>query len=289
MSESPSVAGDAGANALVEEHVDLVQRVLEQLAARYPRHVDRTELWSAGAAGLVEASRRYDPSTGVPFARFARIRIRGAMIDSTRTRDWASRGVRRGLREVRAGSATFEGQHGRVPSNHELAAVLDITDEELSRRHAAAATATLLHLDQPISQRDGSDATLSEWLTETDEAYLPEEAIERVELSGTVRTAVTHLPDVQREVVQRYFFDGELLRDIAASMGVTEARVSQIRAEALHALRAYFSNTYEGVPAVPANAPGMRHRAEYVATMTSESTWRMRLDAGLGRRALRSA
>lgn len=281
MSESTMVAEpEVAANALVEQHLYLVQHVLNQLASRYPRHIDRTELWSAGAAGLVEASRRYDAATGVPFPRFARIRIRGAMIDSTRMRDWATRGVRRGLREVSDGTRTFEERNGRAPSSRELAASLGISAEELARRHAAAQTATLLHLDQPLAQSDTSESTLGEWIAESDETYLPEESLERVELSGTVRNAVEHLPEVQREVVQRYFFDGELLRDIAASMGVTEARVSQIRAEALHALQAYFGSAYEGVPEVPPSAPGMRHRAAYVATMQAESSWRARLEAG---------
>lgn len=291
MSESTTFAEPAAAvaNGLVEQHLYLVQHVLNQLASRYPRHIDRTELWSAGAAGLVEASRRYDPATGVPFARFARIRIRGAMIDSTRLRDWATRGVRRGLREVNDGTRSFEERHGRAPTNAELAAALGITVEELTRRHAAAQTATLLHLDQPLAQSDASESTLGEWIPESDDEYLPEESLERLELSGTVRAAVEHLPAVQREVVQRYFFQGELLRDIAASMDVTEARVSQIRAEALHALRAYFASTYEGVPAVPAGAPGMRHRAAYVATMQAQSTWRSRLEAGAATAEARSA
>lgn len=275
-------ASAADANTLVEQHLYLVQHVLNQLASRYPRHVDRAELWSAGAAGLVEASRRYDPATGVPFGRFASIRIRGAMIDSTRNRDWATRGVRRGLREVTEGTRRFEEEHGRGPSSAELAAAVGITDDQLAERRAAAATATLLHLDQPVGGAEASPSTLGETIAEVDGENLPDEALEHLELTGTMRTAVRFLPPVQREVVQRYFFDGALLRHIAASMGVTEARVSQIRAEALHALRAYFASAFDEVAPVPANAPGMRQRAAYVATLTAESDWRMRLEAGAG-------
>lgn len=267
-------------NALVEQHLYLVQHVLNQLATRYPRHVDRGELWSAGAAGLVEASRRFDPSSGVPFPRFASIRIRGAMIDSTRTRDWATRGVRRGLREVSDASRRFEEQHGRTPAARELARSLGISEAELAERHAAAATATLLHLDQPISQADAGEVTLGECLAEGSDEHLPEAALERMELAGTVRTGVAYLPPAQREVVERTYFGGELLRDVAESMGVTEARVSQIRAEALHALRAYFSTAFEAVPAVPANAPGSRQRAAYVAAVSAQTNWRTRLQAG---------
>ena len=69
-------------NRLVAETLDLVGHIVAEVSVRYPRHVDRSELWNAGALGLVEASRRYDPDSGIPFARYAAIRIRGAIIDS---------------------------------------------------------------------------------------------------------------------------------------------------------------------------------------------------------------
>jgi len=280
VTETIRPAPEDEANTLVEQHLHLVEQVLRQLASRYPRHVDRAELWSAGAAGLVEASRRYDPSAGVPFARFAVIRIRGAMVDSARSRDWATRALRRGMRDVNEASRRFEEQHGRFPRPAELAAALGITERELADRHAAAATATLLHLDQPLGQHDSAEATLGECIAESSDDRLPEEALERLELSGTVRTGVAHLPPVQREVVERTYFRGERLREVAGSMGVTEARVSQIRAEALHALRAYFASAFDAVPPVPTGAPGRRQRAAYVAGVSAETTWRSRLEAG---------
>ena len=118
-------------NQLVTETMDLVGHIVAEVSARYPRHVDRSELWNAGALGLVEASRRFDPDSGIPFARYAAIRIRGAIIDSTRTRDWASRSVRRRLREIQQATAGIEEQHGRAPTSGELADFLDITEDEL--------------------------------------------------------------------------------------------------------------------------------------------------------------
>jgi RNA polymerase sigma factor FliA len=261
----------------VTAHLYLVQHIVHQLASGYPRHVDRSELWSAGALGLVDASRRYDPSAGIPFARYAAIRIRGAIIDSTRTRDWASRGVRRGARAISAATDQFLDEHGRRPNQTELAATLGLDIAELEARQAAAASATLLHLDQTGATDD--DSNLSDRVEERAPELLPDDALEQRELAGTVRTSVRYLPEIQREVVERYYFQGDLLRDIAESLGVTEARVSQIRTEALNAMRAYFGSAYEGVPEVGADAPGVRRRAEYVATLASHSTWRSRLDA----------
>jgi len=266
-------------NSLVTEHLYLVQQVVNQLASRYPRHVDRSELWSAGAYGLVDASRRFDPDAGIPFPRYAAIRIRGAIIDSTRTRDWATRRLRRDIRTVREARDGFEVREGRAPSETELAALLRIDVAELREHRASAANATLLHLDHPLPGTDSAETGLAARLEERERERLPEDAIEHNELVGTVRSAVSFLPEPQRDVVERYYFRGELLRDIADSLGVTEARASQIRSEALDAMRAYFGNAFEGVMPVPPKAPGIRRRATYVEELSTQSTWRSRLDA----------
>jgi RNA polymerase sigma factor FliA len=266
-------------NALVESHLYLVQHVVNQVASRYPRHIDRSELWSAGAAGLVDASRRFDPGTGVPFARYASIRIRGAIIDSTRTRDWATRSLRRDMRQLASAASDFEQDHGRSASTRELAEQLGLDVEDVAARQSAAQAASLLHLDQPVGP-GAEDGTFGDRIPEQAPHHLPDEAAEQQELVGTVRIAVELLPDTQRRVVEAYFFEGRLLRDIADELGVTEARISQIRSEALTAIQAYFAEAFAGVPAVPQDAPGVRRRSAFVANVISGSTWRSRFEAG---------
>lgn len=267
---------DEQRNQLVIDSVDQVGHIVSELSARYPRHVDRNELWNAGALGLVEASRRFDPEAGIPFPRYAAIRIRGAIIDSTRTRDWASRSVRRQLREISEAHAGLEEQHGRTPTAAELAGFLEIDVNELGARQSHTLTSSLLHLDQPA---EGDDVPLAERVEARDPDGLPEAWVEQVELGGSLSTAVQNLPDPQREVILRYYFSGDLLQTIAADMDLTEARVSQIRAEALLAVRAFFATVYEGIEAAPESAPGKRARAAYVARMSEQTSWRSRLDA----------
>jgi len=263
-------------NEMVLETIDLVGHIVAELSSRYPKHVDRSELWNAGALGLVEASRRFDPASGVPFARYAAIRVRGAIIDSTRSRDWASRSVRRGLREIRQAASGLEEDHGRSPSTRELAAFLGITVEELARRQSRAAASTLLHLDHEV---DGEETTLAERVEEPSPEVVPEAALERRELRGTLADAVRNLPAAQAHVVSRYYIDGELLQDIASDMQLTEARVSQIRSEALIALQAFFATQYDGMAPLSEEAPGKRARAAYLQRMESQSDWRQRIDS----------
>lgn len=263
-------------NRLVTDHIDLVGHIVNEVSIRYPRHVDRVELWNAGALGLVESSRRFDPHSGVPFARYAAIRIRGSIIDSTRTRDWASRSVRRNLRDIQHAAAGLEAQSGKAPTGDEMASFLGITVAELHRRQAQASTSTLLHLDQQI---EGDDCPLSDRVEESQPDSLPELAFEQREMRGTLVDAVRNLPAVQAEVVSRYYLEGELLQDIAVDLDLTEARVSQIRSEALMAMRSFFSTQYEGVDDTDENAPGKRARAGYLARMQQNSTWLGRIEA----------
>jgi RNA polymerase sigma factor for flagellar operon FliA len=261
-------------NALVTETLDLVGHVVSELAVRYPRHVDRAELWNAGALGLVEASRRYNPEAEIPFARYAAIRIRGSIIDSTRKRDWATRSVRRHLRDIQQAAVRLEEQTGVAPSQVELAGCLGITVADLTARQAQASVSTLLHLDTA----DSEETSLAERVEEERIDAVPELALEQRELRGTLQTAVRHLPPVQAEVISRYYLRGELLQDVAEDMGLTTARVSQIRSEALDAMRSFFATQYEGVNSAPDAAPGKKARAAYVTRVAESTTWRSRLD-----------
>lgn len=262
-------------DALIRRHVDLIGRVVGRVTSMYPRHVDRQELWNAGALGLVEAARRFDPDAGIPFERYASIRIRGAIIDSTRTRDWASRSVRRKYRELSQAEDQFTEGAGRAPSREELADLLHVSIDELEQIRARSEASMLLSLDHE-SPHEGP--TLRESVVDTDIDANPEMALEQRELLGTLREAVAALPGVHGEVVRRYYFQGHLLQDIATELGVTQARVSQIRGEALNSVRAWFGSLYEGVPAVSDQSPGTRTRAAFISQMASQSTWRTRVD-----------
>lgn len=263
-------------NDLVTETLDLVDHIVAEVSARYPRHVDRRELWNAGSLGLVEASRRYDPDAGVPFNRYAAIRIRGAIIDSTRTRDWASRSVRRNARDIQQARAGLE-QEGGSATQEEIAEFLGISEKELAKRQAETAAAALLQLDQPTDDEESS--TLGDRVQEDSHEVLPETSIEDRELRGALVEAIRNLPDVQAEVMTRYYMEGELLGDIASDLDLTEARVSQIRSEAVTSIRAFFSGLYEGVAPAEDAAPGKRARAAYLSWMAEHSTWRTRLES----------
>ena len=90
----------AAVDALVTANLPLVGYHVSELLGRVPAYVSRDDLASAGSLALVLAAQAYDAETGVPFARYAALRIRGALLDELRSMDWASRGARQRARRV---------------------------------------------------------------------------------------------------------------------------------------------------------------------------------------------
>lgn len=276
----PGDADQADGEDLVTAHLHLVQQAVNKLAPRFPRHVERDELWNAGALGLVEAASRYQPHQGVPFPAFAVIRIRGAILDLTRTSDWASRRTRRAGRTLDRAREVLQQRLSRAPSAEELAAELGVDVAEVDDQRSAADAAEVVRLEEPIGDADSGEArTRAELLQEILQEHLPEESLLQRELVGTLHTAVAHLPKRLRQLVEGYYLRGEYLHDLAEAMGVTEARASQLRTEAVSALRAYFAAHF-GDPGIAPDAtePGVRQRDDYVARMATTS-WQSRVDA----------
>ncbi|HEX9968581.1 MAG TPA: sigma factor, partial [Acidimicrobiales bacterium] len=119
--ERRAVERSEAEESLVRENLALVDYAVTQLAARLPRHVARDELVSAAMAGLAQAARSFDPSRDTRFDAYASARIRGALLDELRSRDWASRSVRSKARKMLAAHDELTASLGRAPSTTEVA------------------------------------------------------------------------------------------------------------------------------------------------------------------------
>jgi RNA polymerase sigma factor for flagellar operon FliA len=231
---SPKAAGatrvcDAAVEQLVRENLALVGHIVRETMTRLPAHIGRDDLTSAGMAALVLSAQGYDESRGVPFARFAAIRIRGALVDELRSMDWASRSVRGRAREVEAARNQLSVTLGRSPRAHEVAETMGVSVSELGSIDADVHRASVLSL-QGFAPETGAAMV-------PDSQRGPEQLVIDREQLGYLHDAIAELPDRLRHVVRSYFFDQRQMADIAAELGVTESRISQLRAEALKLLR----------------------------------------------------
>ncbi|MBI9114563.1 sigma-70 family RNA polymerase sigma factor [Sanguibacter sp. YZGR15] len=249
---------------LVTDNLPLIGYHVSEMLMRVPSHVSRDDLASAGALALVQAARAYDATTGVPFNRYAAIRIKGAMVDELRSMDWVSRGARQRARQVTTVADDLTSELGRTPTREEVAAALgvDASQVEAARGHAATRVLSL----------EGYDGALADVLPAREIG--PEESLLVDERLRYLHAAVETLPERLRTVVEQVFFEDRSVTDIAKDMGVTQSRVSQLRAEAMILLRDGL-NTHLDPAQVPAAAApegvAQRRREKYFTSIAERA------------------
>ncbi len=261
----------------IDSYLPLVEQIVAQVAVNFPRHVDRGELVRAGVLGLVEAAHRYDDARGVPFDRFAALRIRGAILDAVRAADWAPRSVRALARRVDATEQELANRLSRMPSPEELADATGTSVTDLRGLRDRVFRSVVLTLDYRAGA-DDPDMTLGDMLSDRT-APEPDEELETRELLSYLRDAVGLLPERHRIVVVGYFLEGRSSDELARLLGVTESRVSQLRSEALVMLREGIEAQYQpsaDEPEVPSGRVGRRKNA-YAAAIGTSSRWQDRL------------
>jgi RNA polymerase sigma factor for flagellar operon FliA len=227
--------GDPEARAqLLERYLGLVHHVAREVGARTPA-VELGELESAGSIGLVRALDSFDLSRGLAFSTYAVRRIRGAMLDDLRSRDWTPRSVRARNRKLLAVTATLQGRLGRAPEPGEIAAALEIDLETYWQWKGAAEGGVMVSFDA-APPGSHSALTLGETINDP-EAALPGQELADREAAQGLRQAIGMLPEKERILLGMYYYEELNLRQIAEVLHVTESRVSQIRTQALRRLR----------------------------------------------------
>jgi RNA polymerase sigma factor FliA len=258
---------------LVRAHLPLVGHLVREVLHRVPAHVSRDDLSSAGMMSLVLSAQAFDPDLGVPFGRFAAIRIRGALIDELRTMDWASRAVRSKARDLESTRNQLTAALGRTPRATEVAHALGVSVTDLDAVDRDVHRASLVSLQAMTP--DDHDHVLPA-VGDGPEALL----VKREQL-GYLRDAISALPERLRIVIEEYFFGQRRMADIAEELGVTESRISQLRSEALALLRAGLRSLDSDNPAAPAarTRRSADTRAAYCAALATGSTMETRLAA----------
>ncbi len=260
-------AASSAADQLISQHMPLVSHIVRETLVRVPAHVNRDDLTSAGLLALVQAARAFDTTRGVPFASYAKTRIRGAILDELRSVDWASRSVRRRARDLDETRSKLANALGRVPNDAEVASALGVPVEDISRNEDDVARAQVLSL-QGADQSD-----LDELLPNG--GPTPEQVLVHRESLSYMVAAVAELPERLRTVVEQYFLAERPMAEIAAELGVSESRVSQIRAEALVLMRGALHRELEPEPAPKAERNDgcvARRREAYYAAVAARHT-----------------
>jgi RNA polymerase sigma factor for flagellar operon FliA len=265
---APETSAAADADQLVLRHLPIVTYLVRETMSRVPSHVDQDSLHSAGNLALVAAAQAFDPARGVPFDRYASTRIRGAIVDELRSVDWASRSVRRRSRDVAETRARLT-TGGHTPDDAEVATELGMSVDEVVRNDADVARAAVLPLDP------GPDFSYADSLRSAEPG--PEASLVNAEQLEYLVDAIAELPERLAAVVRGYFLEERPMAELAAELGVTESRISQLRAEALVLLRDALNTALDPHlvdPKTRAHGVVGRRRAAYVSAVAERHAHR---------------
>ena len=229
-----NAAGQINKDQLVQRFAPLVKRIAYHLMARLPSSVQVDDLVQNGMMGLLDAINRFEAGMGAQFETYAAQRIRGAMLDGLRENDWLPRSLRRDFRRIEMAIAQLEQQHGRAPSEQELAAALDMTLADYQKMLQDARGHQLISFEDLVE--DGDEDFLERHLT--DHSAEPSKILEDESLRRLLVDGIEALPEREKLMMALYYEQDLNLREIGEVMGVTESRVCQLHTQVVARLRA---------------------------------------------------
>jgi RNA polymerase sigma factor for flagellar operon FliA len=215
------------ADSLVIEHLGLVRIIASGIRSRLPEFIDFDDLIQAGTLGLVDAARKFSPEKQIAFSTYAKHRVRGAILDSLRQSDNASRQTRHWQKRIEAASTKLTAKLQRAPEEAEVAAELELG---LDRLRAIMLQG---HGLEPVSVSSHQDEDLPDLDLPTEPKTYPDSIYAQKELSGVLAEAVKELPPRHQGVLQLYYAGGMTMRQIGERLGVNESRICQIHKVAI--------------------------------------------------------
>ena len=235
LAEMDGLAPDDPRRAAVrDELVRMHMPLVEHLARRYrDRGEAYQDLVQVGMVGLVKAVDRFDTGRGVEFSTFATPTIVGEIKRHFRDRTWSVKVPRR-LQELHASVTKaverLSAELGRSPTVKEIAARLDVSEEDVLDAMEIAQVYTTSSLDAPT--REEGAPSIAESIGGDDPA------LEAVEYRESLRPLLDALPDRERRIVMLRFFHNQSQSQIAAAMGISQMHVSRLLAASLARIRA---------------------------------------------------
>lgn len=214
-------------HSLWQRYVPLVRHEALRLQVRLPASVELDDLLQAGGIGLLNAVERYDALQGTAFTTYAVQRIRGAMLDELRSRDWVPRSVRRNAREVAQAIGQLEQELGRNATETEVAERLGIDIADYRQMLLDTNNSQLFSYDEWREEHGDS----IELVTDDHQRENPLQQLLDSNLRQRVMEAIETLPEREKLVLTLYYQEELNLKEIGAVLEVGESRVSQLHSQ----------------------------------------------------------
>ena len=218
--------GDIGDR--IRRFLPMVRRIAWHVHGTGRPGIEIEDLIQSGLVALTECAQRHAGPGEDGFAAYAKMRVRGAMVDLIRRSIPLSRGATERRKALREKEEQLRAQLGREPSSAELALAMGIDKGELANIRSTSEPLRFESMDEVYSDSDMAFA---------DERPDSLTLLESEELRGSVIAAIQALPERLQMVIQLYFVEELNLSEIAQVLSVSIPRVHQLKAQALNHLR----------------------------------------------------
>jgi RNA polymerase sigma factor for flagellar operon FliA len=222
-------------NTLAEEYLPIVRFVADRMMERLPHNVQVEDLCSAGVFGLLDAIDKFDITRGFRFETYCTNRIRGAILDELRSMDWVPRLTRARANGLERAYQKLEREHGRAPTDLEMARELRVSIDRLDELYRETSGAVVTGaLTRRTLSKDPELAGVD--VMEDGRGDGPFSSAEK---SDFVDYCKKNLSTKERYILMLYYYDELTLKEIGSILGLSESRVCQLHAKLVTRLRAF--------------------------------------------------
>jgi RNA polymerase sigma factor FliA len=229
---------------IIDEFIPVIKHLAYKVSRGYDDDNLIEDLISAGVMGLLEAMEKFDTQRGIKLNTFAYLRIRGAMIDELRSRDWFPRSVRSKAKKIEEVVRKLENKLGRYPREEEVAEALHMDLEQYQSMLKDYGNLSVVSIEDLMEIGEEDRDKIVQYAIEESED--PGEIAELREMEHLLATEIDKLPEKQRLVLSLYYREDMNMKEIAKTMGITEARVCQIHSQSIINLRASVNKRVSG-------------------------------------------
>lgn len=226
-------------NILMENYLHLVRYNAERIHVKLPDEVELDDLMSAGIFGLMDAIAAFDMERGVKFETYCAPRIRGAILDELRSMDWVPRLVRSRSHKMDAATKELEVEMGRQPTAEELAKRLKVPMAEYEKMAKDASAVGLVSLSRKWFETDSNKDVREIDVLEDKRGADPVREMQRKDLKELMTRGLSR---AERLIIVLYYFEEMTMKEIGATLDLSESRVSQMHSSILARLRAQMAD-----------------------------------------------
>jgi RNA polymerase sigma factor for flagellar operon FliA len=222
-------------NLLLEHYRDLVKYCADRLHSKLPDKVELDDLISAGIFGLMDAIDKFNPALGVKFETYCAPRIKGSILDELRSMDWVPRLVRARAHQLAKATHSLEMHLGRKPDEKEIAEELNMDTEEFSRLQRDANAVSLVSLNTKCGDSEGEKDVCEIDVIKDKKSEDPLLEAQKRDLRNLLTKGLTR---AERLIIVLYYYEEMTMKEIGATLDLSESRVSQMHSSIVARLKA---------------------------------------------------